>query len=105
MVNFSILPKRPRESAHAYSTIWTDEGSPLIVASRRMQEKLQRRLSVPVELAMRYQNPSIEKAVNALAAQGVTETFLIPLSLITRCRVTSRPSSGCGRSCDASPLE
>jgi ferrochelatase len=79
VVNFSILPKRPRESAHAYSRIWTDEGSPLIVTSRHVQEKLQRRLSVPVELGMRYQNPSIEKAVNSLAARGVTETFLIPL--------------------------
>ncbi len=79
VVNFSILPKRPRKSAHAYSTIWTDAGSPLIVTSRRVQEKLQRRLNVPVELAMRYQNPSIDKAVKSLAAKGVTKTFLIPL--------------------------
>ena len=79
VVNATILPTRPRESAHAYSTIWTNEGSPLIVTSRRVQEKLQRRLSVPVALAMRYQNPSIEKAVKSLAAQGITETFLIPL--------------------------
>jgi ferrochelatase len=79
IVHFAILPTRPKESAHAYSTIWTAEGSPLIVTSRRVQEELQRRLSVPVELAMRYQNPSIEQAVRSLAAQGVTETFLIPL--------------------------
>src|SRR6476620_11633416 len=56
VVHFTILPSRPRESGHAYSKIWTDEGSPLIVTSRRMKEHLQRRLSVPVELAMRYQN-------------------------------------------------
>ena len=43
VVNAAILPTRPRESAHAYSTIWTNEGSPLIVTSRRVQEKLQRR--------------------------------------------------------------
>jgi ferrochelatase len=79
IVHFAILPTRPRESAHAYSTIWTDEGSPLIVTSRRLQQLLQQRLTVPVELAMRYQNPSIESAVKALAAQGVSETFLIPL--------------------------
>ena len=79
VVHFTILPTRPRESAHAYSTIWTDEGSPLIVTSRHVRELLQERLSVPVELAMRYQNPSIESAVKSLAAQGVAETFLIPL--------------------------
>src|SRR5260221_13749451 len=79
VVHFTILPSRPRESAHAYSTIWTADGSPLIVTSRRVQEQLQRRLRVPVQLAMRYQNPSIESAVKSLAAEGVTETFLIPL--------------------------
>jgi ferrochelatase len=79
VVNFTILPTRPRESAHAYSTIWTAEGSPLIVTSRHVRRLLQDRLSVPVELAMRYQNPSIESVVTSLAAQGVAETFLIPL--------------------------
>jgi len=79
VVHFTILPKRPRESGHAYSKIWTKQGSPLIVISRRVQQALQQRLSVPVELAMRYQNPSIEHAVTSLAARGVTETFLIPL--------------------------
>ena len=71
VVNFTILPTRPRESAHAYSTIWTAEGSPLIVTSRHVRRLLQDRLSVPVELAMRYQNPSIESVVTSLAAQGV----------------------------------
>ncbi len=79
VVNFAILPKRPIESAHAYSTIWTKEGSPLVVTSRNVQKLLQKRLAVPVELAMRYQNPSIDNAIRALAAQGVTETLLIPL--------------------------
>ena len=79
VVNFAILPRRPKESAHAYSTIWTKEGSPLVVISKNVQRLLQQRLSIPVELAMRYQNPSIDNAVKKLAAQGVTETLLIPL--------------------------
>jgi ferrochelatase len=79
VVNFAILPKRPAESAHAYSTIWTKEGSPLVVISKNVQKLLQQRLSIPVELAMRYQNPSINHAVKNLAAQGVTELFLVPL--------------------------
>jgi ferrochelatase len=74
-----ILIRRPKESAHAYGKIWTPEGSPLIVTSRRVQKELQQRLPVPVELAMRYQNPSIPAAVRALAARGVRELLLIPL--------------------------
>ncbi|HZL13558.1 MAG TPA: ferrochelatase [Verrucomicrobiae bacterium] len=79
VVNFAILPSRPKESAHAYEKIWTREGSPLIVTSRNVQKKLQERVSVPVELAMRYQNPSIENAIEKLRGAKVNELLLIPL--------------------------
>lgn len=79
VVHLSILPRRPHESAAAYRKIWTAEGSPLIVTSRRVQQALQARVPVPVELAMRYQNPSIPEAVRRLARQGVEECLLIPL--------------------------
>jgi ferrochelatase len=74
-----ILINRPKESAHAYRTVWTPEGSPLIVISRQVQAELQRRLPLPVELAMRYQSPSIESALRALVAKGVEDLLLIPL--------------------------
>jgi len=74
-----VLISRPKESGHAYSTIWTPEGSPLIVSSRHSRELLQKRVDVPVELAMRYQNPSIESAIQNLKAKGATEVLLIPL--------------------------
>jgi ferrochelatase len=74
-----ILINRPKESAHAYQSIWTPAGSPLIVISRNAQKKLQERLSIPVALAMRYQNPSIESAVKNLAAHGVDQVLVIPL--------------------------
>lgn len=74
-----ILINRPKESAHAYQSVWTQEGSPLIVTSRHVQKLLQSLVNVPVELAMRYQNPSIESAIKALSTKGITETFLIPL--------------------------
>ncbi len=74
-----ILVKRPKESAHAYEKIWLPEGSPLIVISRRVQQKLQSRLTVPVELAMRYQNPSITHALNKLSEARVDDLLVIPL--------------------------
>jgi ferrochelatase len=79
VVNFAILPKRPQESAHAYQSVWLDDGSPLVVTSRHVQAALQQRLNVPVELAMRYQNPSIDFALEKLAANEIEELFLIPL--------------------------
>jgi len=74
-----ILINRPKESAHAYEKIWTKDGSPLVVTSKRVHAALQARVSIPVELAMRYQNPSIESAVQRLARKGVTDLLLIPL--------------------------
>lgn len=79
IVNFAILPSRPKQSGHAYQSVWTPEGSPLIVTSRHVQKLLQERITVPVELAMRYQSPSIPEAVARLAQKGVTEVLLIPL--------------------------
>jgi len=74
-----ILINRPKQSAPAYEKIWRPEGSPLVVASRHVREKLQDRVTMPVELAMRYQNPSIESAIKKLGERGVDELLLIPL--------------------------
>ncbi len=79
IVNFAILPSRPKESAEAYHKIWTQAGSPLVVTSRKVQIELERRLNIPVELAMRYQNPSILEAVRRLQSRGVKELLLIPM--------------------------
>jgi ferrochelatase len=76
-----ILIRRPKESAHAYSRIWTKEGSPLVITSRNVQRDLQRRLGdgIPVELAMRYQNPSIESAIASLRDRGVSDLLVFTL--------------------------
>ncbi|MEY4813459.1 MAG: Ferrochelatase [Verrucomicrobiota bacterium] len=78
LVNGIIIPFRAKNSAHAYSTIWTDAGSPLIVTSKLTQAALQKRLSAPVDLAMNYGNPSIPDAVRRLIAAGVNEVLLFP---------------------------
>jgi ferrochelatase len=79
VVHGCILPFRPAQSAEAYEKVWLPEGSPLIVTSKRVQKKLQGRVAVPVELAMRYQNPSIEEALQKLLDHGVQEVLLISL--------------------------
>ncbi len=79
IVEWFILPKRPRESAHAYSQIWWPEGSPLMVITERLRAKLQERLPQPIAIGMRYGNPSIRNGLQALVAQDCDEVLLVPL--------------------------
>jgi len=74
-----ILNVRPKKSAAAYKKIWWKEGSPLVVISERFAEKVKRNQDIPVALGMRYGSMSMEKALNELKQQDVTEVFLIPL--------------------------
>ncbi|NMZ06508.1 ferrochelatase [Pseudomonas proteolytica] len=75
-----ILIKRPAQSAHAYASIWWDEGSPLVVLSRRLQQQMTAQWTQgPVELAMRYGEPSIESVLTRLAGQGISKVTLAPL--------------------------
>ena len=75
-----ILIKRPEQSAHAYASIWWDEGSPLVVLSRRLQQAMTAQWRHgPVELAMRYGEPSIERVLTRLAGQGIKKVTLAPL--------------------------
>jgi ferrochelatase len=78
LVNRIIIPRRAANSAHAYSTIWTEAGSPLIAISRSTQVKLQARATLPIALAMNYGNPSIPSVLRELVAQGVDRLLLFP---------------------------
>jgi ferrochelatase len=79
LVKGIILNTRPKKSAAAYKKIWWKEGSPLIVLSKRLVEKVQKQTEIPVALAMRYGNPSIESGLQELHNKGVTEVLLLPL--------------------------
>ena len=79
LVKGIILRTRPKKSAAAYQKVWTPEGSPLIVHTRKLTEKVQAQLSIPVQMAMRYGNPSIASAIEALSEKGVSEILLVPL--------------------------
>ena len=79
LVRGIILRKRPEKSAAAYAKIWTKEGSPLIVISKKMHEKVQQLVDIPVALAMRYGTMTIQKGLQELKDKGVTEVMLLPL--------------------------
>jgi len=79
LVKGIILNTRPKASAAAYKKIWWKEGSPLIVLSQRLQEKVQEQVDFPIALAMRYGSMTIKKGLQELVDKGCDEVFLIPL--------------------------
>lgn len=74
-----ILPLRSPRVAKLYQSVWMEEGSPLLVYSKRQQKKLQQHLGVPVELGMTYGTPSLLSGVQALRDQGVEKIIVLPL--------------------------
>ncbi len=79
-----VLPRRPRALAPRYKDIWWEEGSPLLVASRQQAEGVQQELArrgitVHAELGMRYGNPSIASAMQALRDAGCERILVVPL--------------------------
>src|SRR3569833_3419746 len=82
LVKGMIVPFRAPKSAKLYQAIWSDKtGSPLLHYSRLQQTLLQERLGDEylVELGMRYQNPSIEGALDRLRKANVDHVTVIPL--------------------------
>lgn len=81
LVGWLIVPSRAPKSAEAYQTIWTKEGSPLIVLTRKLKEAVQAKIPAPVEVAMRYGNPSMQSAFDALLAKipDLDEVTALPL--------------------------
>ncbi|TXD53629.1 MULTISPECIES: ferrochelatase [unclassified Polaribacter] len=79
LVKGIILNTRPKKSAKAYKKIWWDEGSPLIVLSERLLDKVQAKTALPVALAMRYGSPSIKDGLQELNDKGITDVLIVPL--------------------------
>ncbi len=75
-----ILPIRSPRVEKLYQSVWMEEGSPLMVYSRRQQQALAARLpDTPVALGMSYGSPSLASAVDDLLAQGVEHIVVLPL--------------------------
>ncbi len=81
LVEGIIVPARAAKSAEAYRTIWTKEGSPLIVWTRKLNKALESKLTLPVEIAMRYGKPEMKAAYDALLNKSpeLEEIIAIPM--------------------------
>jgi len=76
-----VLRTRPARSAAAYARVWQPAGSPLLTTSLAQRDALASELggSVPVAVGMRYGNPSLKLAVDALLGQGCSRIVVLPL--------------------------
>lgn len=79
VVNAFILPFRPKRSGEAYAKVWTPEGSPLVVTSEKVQQKVQEGVELKIYLAMRYGNPSIADTIQQMKKDGVEDVLIFPL--------------------------
>jgi ferrochelatase len=97
LVRGIIINIRSHKSAAAYRTVWTDEGSPLMVHSKNFVNKLQENLddnsnknsgknsgknsdvNFKVALGMRYGKPSIENAIRELHQAGCRKLIVLPM--------------------------
>ena len=74
-----ILRTRPKKSAERYRGVWTDEGSPLIVHTRRTAGALEAELGIPVYWSMRYGSPSTASVLDRMKADGVGRVLVMPV--------------------------
>ncbi len=85
ILNLIILRLRPKRSAEAYKTVWTDEGSPLLVHTKNQAKGLTDKLkaeygdNVVLSYAMRYGEPSVGNAIDDLLSQGARKIVVLPL--------------------------
>ncbi len=81
LINGIIVPFRAPKSAEAYKSVWTKEGSPLVALTKQLQKALQLKVSQPVEVAMRYGNPTPQQAFDNLQKNNpdLEEVLAIPL--------------------------
>lgn len=82
VLNLIILAFRPRLSAKAYASIWQEQGSPLLINSKKIADKVREALpeqDFVVELAMRYGQPSIPNTIDKMQEQGVSKLLVLPL--------------------------
>lgn len=86
VLNLFVLTTRPARSAKLYASVWTPEGSPLAVTTEAQARALEARLAETigdghpcVAVAMRYGNPSTERAIASLRERGCDRFLAFPM--------------------------
>ncbi len=83
ILNFFILPFRPRKLVPLYQAIWTDTGSPLVAIAQKQKQQLEAcfkkdNSDICFALAMRYGKPDIKSALKQLTRQNARKILVFP---------------------------
>lgn len=82
LLNGVILPLRTRRTVKNYQKIWTKDGSPLQVFTKKLTSELEKVLpsdEYEVAFAMRYGKPSIQLQLNELQKKNIRKLIILPL--------------------------
>jgi len=85
ILNGVILRFRPKRSAEAYETVWTERGSPLLFHTQDQASAIEKKLketwgdNIVVDFAMRYGNPALGDVVENMMQKGVRQLLVLPL--------------------------
>lgn len=81
LVNLIIVPFRVKNSSHVYQKLWTREGSPILLYGNSVRDLLKKELGddFGVELAMRYQNPSLDEVLARMNKANYKKIIIVPL--------------------------
>ena len=85
ILNLIILNTRPKKSALKYASIWTKDGSPLLVHTQKQAKLLQGHLGertrtpLVIDYAMRYGVPSVGSVLRKMKEQGCDRILVIPM--------------------------
>tara|TARA_Y100000590_G_scaffold433538_1_gene550723 strand:+ start:2447 stop:3457 length:1011 start_codon:yes stop_codon:yes gene_type:complete len=79
ILRYFILPFRPLSTKAAYEIIWDKEGSPLISNSKKIATALKNTTGWNVDIAMRYQEPSIKDYIIKCKNSGIRDVYIVPL--------------------------
>jgi len=81
LVNLIIVPFRSKGSSKIYKQLWTKEGSPLLIYGEKVKQKLQQTLpyNYTVELAMRYQQPSLKSVLEKIQQNMPEQLIVLPM--------------------------
>ncbi len=81
ILNLIILTVRPGRVAKQYQKVWHEEGSPLMVHSKRLVNALQDQLGehFDVKLAMRYGDPQLKEVLTDISKNHYQKLIILPL--------------------------
>lgn len=82
LVNGIIVPFRKRKSSAEYKKLWTPEGSPLLLYTVELLEKIKAKFpedDITIEMAMRYQTPSMDDVLDKMHKANYDQIIIVPL--------------------------